>query len=265
MKDIWRFIACGLAIFWSAAAVAFASKYLCVPLFSAVCGKWVVSSLEYFVLLQWLKEWQTLVGAGLAIVAAWMSVAAIKAQIAQAERHETERRRRQFSASRAILPLTLSRLTEYAASCAEMLGVLYKRSQGEIFEPESIAGLSMPKLPSDVISELKDFVNACDEREAEAVANILRHIQIQSARIQDLFYNIHSRKVLVLVVNVENYIIDAARLHAMASSLFDFARGNSPAIANAEPSQALIRRSLILTGINENFPRIHAQFIDERT
>ena len=59
-------------------------------------------------------NFQTLLGAILAIAGAWWTVSAIKRQIRHLETQETERRRRRNAAARSVMPAALSELCDYS-------------------------------------------------------------------------------------------------------------------------------------------------------
>jgi hypothetical protein len=72
-------------------------------------------------LLATLKDWQSLVGGVLAIVAAGVGGLFIVAQTKELRRQENDRRLRRHKAARAVMPLALSATCEYTKNCATVL------------------------------------------------------------------------------------------------------------------------------------------------
>ena len=79
-------------------------------------------------------QWETLFTGFAALVAAWFTVDHLKQQIRQTEDLAERARRQRVKAARAILPLALSQLTEYATSCIKRLYALwpYFRTDGSL-------------------------------------------------------------------------------------------------------------------------------------
>ena len=167
--------------------------------------------------------WQTLIAGGLAILAALIGGSYIQDQIAVAERHEQDRLRRSFAAARALLPLTLSQISEYAKATAGELETTYHKRDGQRIP--KLPEVSFPTLPGGVVDQLREVIGAADETTAGVLSDLVAKVQIQRSRVRDAEAAIRrGGSQLVIATNIESYIVDAAEIYARASSLFPFAR-----------------------------------------
>ncbi|MFZ2082477.1 MAG: hypothetical protein WAV38_38640 [Xanthobacteraceae bacterium] len=78
----------------------------------------------------WLQNWQTLVAALVAVGAAGVAFHNTTRSLRDGKRLEMRRRGRKHAALRAVLPLALSQLTDYAERSAHALGDLLNRCSG---------------------------------------------------------------------------------------------------------------------------------------
>ncbi len=186
-------------------------------------------------LLKFLYDWQQLIGGFFAIgasIAAWV---AIHRQVQQADRHESERNRQKRDAARAMLPLALSGITEYARACRDALIDLYRnRSEESIPKTNWIP----PPVPSGAIADLRTMVEASNApTEGRIVARILWRLQIQASRLQSLSIDLRpsSTSTIVTAVNIEQFIVDTIEVCALASAMFPFARGEVEYLPTDEP------------------------------
>jgi len=172
-------------------------------------------------MIEFIKNWQTLLGSLVAIAAAFIGARAISGQIQQTDRLEAERLHRRFLAARAVLPLALSSLSQYARDCATELyratGLLRGRSLSQA------APLTFPPPPIAAIETLTEVIEATgSEAVAEPIADLLSNIQVLNARLTGLVTRSAHRAGIR--DELENYLVDAADIEARVSSMFDFAR-----------------------------------------
>ena len=69
----------------------------------------------------WLNRYQTLIGGGAALYAAWYAGRWVRRQIQHAREVEADRLARESYAARAVLPLALSSVSNYASDCLRAL------------------------------------------------------------------------------------------------------------------------------------------------
>jgi hypothetical protein len=170
----------------------------------------------------WLDHWQTLVSGVLAIAAAVAGAALLRSQIAQTERHEKGRRQNRFNAARALLPLALDGVVGYAqATIAELASALpFCRNHGLL--PPSF---TIPSAPPDLVRPLQEAIEATEQNNVVALlSDIIGEMQVLSARVRGLSDPQQMRHASGVHLNIEEFLVQAGKLYAMASALFDFAR-----------------------------------------
>lgn len=176
-----------------------------------------------------LYLWQTQTGVAFAVAAAILGATAVLYQTAATRRGEEERRARRFVALRAVLPLTLSELTDYAAACAKIHETLLSPTFGI---PIVAPGIQCPSLPNGLVDRLAEIIEASDERHTRPLVVLIQHVQIQHARVQRTKVAASgASRSLLFRPNVIAGIVDAAELHARCGNLFIYARedADSPA------------------------------------
>jgi hypothetical protein len=171
-----------------------------------------------------LYDWQSLIGAILAISAAAIGSILLYKQILQSDRHEKKRVERRLIAVRASLPLTLSQICEFASdSFGQLLAARSERSDDEL--GPLAAGFSPPSIPMTVISALQEVLEATDDPKIiDLISEIIREIQLISARCNSLLDPHEISGNFRICGKMDEYILQCARLHAISGSLFPFAR-----------------------------------------
>lgn len=193
----------------------------------------------------WLNRYQTLIAAILALAAAAVSVYFLRRQIAQADVHEQERYKRQHAAARAVLQLTLTDICDYAKKSALAFhGVLEAiGNDGRVLRP---IPFDPPPVPEQPIEQLRDFIASTDAHRSAIVSELIKEIQVHSARSKTDAVNIRAPEqgdALVPKVQIVEYLVDAAEIYARASMLFDYARRRSEQFPSV-PKQADISAAL---------------------
>ncbi|HEX3954628.1 MAG TPA: hypothetical protein VHW90_13700 [Stellaceae bacterium] len=178
-------------------------------------------------------QWETLLTGLAAVAAAVATIINLRLQIAQTDRLAGEATRRRADAARAMLPLALSELAEYASACIRQLSALRPnfRAEGALDQGARQGyvskDLALPQLSENVLALLKECVEFMDEVPAGGVVELIRHLQIQRARlaqgISKLKNNDTARPILRGLV--DQAIRDAAEVGARAMSLFPYSRG----------------------------------------
>jgi len=117
---------------------------------------------------EFLKDWQTLLSALIALGAAWWTVSTLKLQIAgEAGRYQESLLRKKLSA-RAQMPDALSALCQFSEQCMKAL-------DGRNDE--------LPPRAGAAIDVLKSAIQFIDDQAASKVFELVSFYQVHSARI----------------------------------------------------------------------------------
>jgi hypothetical protein len=166
-------------------------------------------------------EWQGLVSGLLAIAAASYGALLLNKQIAQAE---VERRTRRFNAVRATLPLTLSGICTFSKDMLSELSPV-RSAMAHLGSGPLPNGFSAPSPPSDLVNALQDMIEATSQHNVVgAISEMISEIQTLSSRVAGLSDQAQMARAIGMDRNIDEYIIQAARIYAISESLFDFAR-----------------------------------------
>ncbi len=197
------------------------------PLYCRLPTDWIADpSLCWF-------EWQSLIGGILAIAAAGLGSRLLYMQIAQSERHESDRRQRRLAAVRATFPLALSGICAYSK---EMLRQLAQVRLANTDDSQEIAIKTFrpPRAPDEFIKDMKELVEAVDDESiVKLICEIIAQIQILDSRAASLTDQREMRHLVGVDRNIDEYIVQSARLHVLTANLFPFARQES----NDAPSE----------------------------
>lgn len=176
----------------------------------------------------WLYDWQTLIGAMLAIAAAGVSVWYLRKQIAQVDRHEEGRLRRRLAAARATLPLTLSGVIDYVEAVANGLRDFHDELDTSGWVSGDIA-LDVPTSPIALVPSLERMIEATSEvRISDRLSDLVSDIQILNARLADAGARGEYSSVSKNWISAQ--MIQAGLVYAQAASLFGYARRTSGSV-----------------------------------
>ena len=175
-----------------------------------------------------VKEWQTLVSGILAIAGAAIGALLLYLQLRQERRRELERRRRQHSASRSMLPIALSAITEYIESIARDLRRIRAESGDHEVQIGSLTAWKPPPIPDVQATMLTEVIESASDEIAEVLSELLRQLQVQTSRIRFLRTRAAAQHHLS-VHELKDNIRYAARIYALSASLFSYARRESDA------------------------------------
>lgn len=172
----------------------------------------------------WLYNWQTLISGMLALVAALWAGCNLNRQIRQTAKLADQQLQRQHKAARATLSLTLSVLVQVV----EQLLLDLRRARKELLNGQEVREFSPPTLPADTIPELQQIILSTDNPSVtEPISEIIRQMQTLWSRVSiapDPDPNIHNCNPMN---GIKDWLIQAAQVHALVESLFEYARGNS--------------------------------------
>ncbi|MBN9081362.1 MAG: hypothetical protein J0I16_07665 [Rhizobiales bacterium] len=168
----------------------------------------------------WLFRWSTLIAGVFALAGAAVTVWQIRKQISQSQMLSDRERDAESYAARSILPLALSEICEYSASCLKQQKAIF-----DAIRTGDNPDIVFPKLSPSLIGYLRDAVRYSKSPYAKKIADLIAHFQVQQARLRDLQEEVLRRGASgVFPPYLDQAILDAAEVYALASSLFDYAR-----------------------------------------
>jgi hypothetical protein len=167
-----------------------------------------------------LSEWQTLIGAILALGAALWTVREMRKQTRGDETRHTNELLRKKMAARAQMPDALSELSEYVRGSCRYL----------------VSDEAKPTAPIAGTSTLKAVIEHIDTKEAEKTFDLVSWYQVQHSRLMSS----KSPKV----IETAEMLYDAALLQAKIDRLFDYARNEEEEVRPEKPSQEEMISSL---------------------
>lgn len=170
--------------------------------------------MDYHYWLNVLKEWQTLVSAGLALLAAGATIYYMRKQMRQeAERHcrATERRR---MAIRAQLPNALSSMHQYVHQMTNWL-FIFSNEQ----EP-----------PLAALATLQGAIEFVDDNAANRLFELVSWYQVWSSRIGSFDHKANN--------TMDQEMYDCALMMAYVNSLFEYARNEEDEVSDTAPTRS---------------------------
>ncbi len=197
----------------------------------------------------WVYQHETLTSGLLALIAAFFTVRFLCLQIKQSDRHNKDRRSRKFESARAVLPLALSRLVDYANHALDFSLI----GKGRFDKPEGYEK-AFPQLPDDVVPVFREVIEyADDEKVGHTLRELISEIQVHHARMTSLprkqvTIEAGGRERINLTISYEKAIFDAAHLFLHASTLFDYARFETDKLPE-KPTDEDVERMLSIRGI----------------
>lgn len=189
---------------------------------------------QYAGFLSVLHDWQDLAGAvastGVATVAIVVSISALRAakdqvdlgrkQLDLVRRHEEERRAARLNAMRTALNPILSSVCAWAEGVSWSLRDLPVRNPIPKAAREKFAP---PKISEADIGLIISIIEATDNESVRNRLNrLISNIQVLTARLT-LISNVRNG-LSVMTADIDTYLLDAAIVHAQATSCFGYAR-----------------------------------------
>lgn len=192
-----------------------------------------------------LFEWQPLLGSLILLLAAFITLRAD-------DRREMRRRERKFAAVRALLPVTLAKITDYGFSA---LRWLESAVSGERFDWQAKRAAA-PRLPEEILTLAAEFIEYADAHDTGLMQDVLSRMQLLNSRVEGLaIHDGHEPSA----IRVDALALDAALISAGAARLFRFARR-----AEAEMPRQIswddVKGALALAAIDEeDAPELYAR------
>jgi hypothetical protein len=142
-----------------------------------------------FAIAALLVKWQTLAGAIVASIvastAAYIAFHNTTRSLRHAEELETRRRKRKHAAVRALLPLALARVLNYAEQLARTVDVWVHQCRDDVLPPQTM--IHVQPVPSETLSALADFIEYSDDPlDVQIVQDTVAWIQILDSRLRGL-------------------------------------------------------------------------------
>lgn len=169
-----------------------------------------------------LYDWQTLIGAILALIVAVVTIVVMNGQRRdEIERHkqETERQhdadRRKKMAVRAAMPDALSSLSQYARECGERL---------------TGRADALPDPPVQAMSTLQAAVEFIDDDAAKRTFELVSWYQVVSSRLASGVPRTRN-------ASYGEAIYDLALMQAYVNSLFEYARNETDDVTTNKPNK----------------------------
>lgn len=188
-----------------------------------------------------IHKWQDLAGAAIALLAALYGANYVLSQIRQADRIEAERNRRAAAAARAVLPLSLNDISEYARAVIKAVAPLLGRV-GKIRPPRG-ALVDLPVLPTEVVRDLQAFILTAPDEPGEQVAQIISELQVLATNADAAWRNLRTpRSDAVMADTIKVILARAALIDARVSVLFPYARRethDTPRVRSSDVATAL--------------------------
>lgn len=245
---------------WAILAIGFANqRNTCIPLFSSSCLSAAWQHIGDLVLFVWVgKDWATLVSGLLALGAALIGASYLKQQIDQSDNFEKIRRAKKQASVKAILPLALDSCVTYAEASGETLKELRERCVQHAL-PMTGQAPQFPSIPEDIVSTLRQAVEFSKNTiEEKLFSKIISELQIQRARLKGIEEAFRMDTRTILSINIDRYILQTAEIHALAQSLFEYARGKTEEVPESFDNDGVYRSLRIMSFDESEFPELYA-------
>lgn len=180
----------------------------------------------------WFYDYQTFVGAMIALIAALIAAEIARRQLAETKRQAARDRAGRLRAARASLPAVLSAVCDYAEATARTLNaawpidaILYPNDADPCASRRLT--INIEPFPAETLRSLERVVELTDSEEvADRIESILREAQVLAARTRKLGTGDN-----LTTDHLSFYILQTASLYARAESLFEYARRQSDSLS----------------------------------
>jgi hypothetical protein len=193
--------------------------------------------------LDWLKEWQFLVGSMIVLLAGAITVHAINRHIRRRDFEVEDGRRRLVRSLRASLPDDLEVICSYARRCADTArqAVTFINATEEGRQDPSSTrrkyGRRCPILPAHVLANLKVLIENLDHANADQFADLVECYHIQHARLAAAVNNFSRLRLDEIMVpkdiNFNPVFKHTLELYLRTKDILPFARGETKKIVVA--------------------------------
>ncbi len=188
-------------------------------------------------------DWETLVVGALAVLGAVFSIRQISKQIRQVDEHRQDELRRQSNSARAVLPLALTAICEYARKCIDQLLPATTMSVATL----RTHVFSFPDIPPASIPLLRDCIRFSDGKIQQELTDLIIKIQPNRSNLVDF----EASRQMRLPLNVDEHIVSCLEIYARSSSLFWYGR-----FEDERRFQTLEQAHFLCVGMVGQFPTV---------
>jgi hypothetical protein len=166
-----------------------------------------------------------LIGSGVALLAIAGAYFNTTRTLAKTQALEEHRRARKLEALRAVLPLSLSEVCQYAETVCQRLASLIGMCADGLLVHDGTSPPSFPLLPSDAGKSLSEFIEYADDVYVQLLVTLVRKLQILNSRLSGLINKMADANEITQKSWLESMMIDCGVLYARAAAAFEFSRG----------------------------------------
>lgn len=170
-----------------------------------------------------LFDWQTLIAAAVALIAALWTIRVMNKQARDEQARHDDALYRKSLAARAQMPDALSSLSRFTEACVHWFD----------------GGGTEPDRPDDAINALKNAIEYVDSSAAEPLFELIAFYQVHNSRL----FSPHSLRV---GPEAADRLFDTARLRCMIDRLFSYARNEVHKVSEIKPTQKDMKEALNL-------------------
>jgi hypothetical protein len=175
----------------------------------------------------WLHQWQVLVAAMVALFAAIIAVHNTTRSLRLSTKQETIRRERKHAALRAVLPLALAQILDYAERSGRALAQLATQCEQVPLQQltrDTAPQSSIQQRPPETLKALADFIEYADAVDVVVLEDTVAWMQIHDSRVRRLVERNCDPTQIVTRREIMDSVVDAAMLYAGASSVMQYSR-----------------------------------------
>lgn len=184
-------------------------------------SNWTLCRLDGWCWIDWLDHWQTMLSGLAAVAAAVVSIVYLKSQISLAAHQDARQRRARLASARLRLSVVLADITLFSN---EGITLLKEYLDAALRNPKLMETLTMrprPAFPDQAIILFESLIEATDDQNfAALIAQLATEMQVLNSRMRNLARDWRGMDS----VNVEAYLMCAAKVGGIASSLYGYAR-----------------------------------------
>ena len=207
---IWLLLALA---YWALFIVLATRRWAC---WSDACSAQLAANIESAVLFLWVDDWEAIVAAGLALLAAIVG-------LQWSSNKERSRLQQLLMAARAGLSHALSDLSEYLQNAARYASDVHRLATAGVVPTAKLA-TDPPELPASAIAALREVILASSVSEARPFAALLSDLQIQRANLRSLPEKVTNPSQPLMTTEIEALLARTAIADARMHDMFRYAR-----------------------------------------
>ena len=195
-----------------------------------------------------LLEWQTLLSGVFALLAARLTVVAIKDQSMQESRRISDQLAREQFAAKTALPAGLVQLSNYNDACLKSLASLASMFDNDhrFLPPKAFRPPAIPDAPMGAIVLIEKALTSANSSNRDALAWVLRQFQVVNSRLNSVRnLSDESAQSAFIRINWVTHVVDVLEFKERANHLYPYARGEvddiDTSISAHEMSMGLFR------------------------